>query len=58
MINKLDDPPGVAVVVHEAAPGQGLVRDLHAVALRKITEQAELAGEELIIVGGDQDALP
>jgi hypothetical protein len=57
MINKLDDPPGVAVVVQEAAPGQGPVRDPHAVALRKITEPAELAGEELIIVDGDQDAL-
>jgi hypothetical protein len=42
MINKLDDPPGVAVVVQEAAPGQGPVRDPHAVALRKITEPAEL----------------
>ena len=52
MINKLDDPPGVAVVVHEAAPGRGLVRDPHGVALRKITEPAELAGEELIIVDG------
>ena len=52
MIGKLNDPPSVTVVAHEPAPGQGLVRDPHAVTLSKITEVAELRGDELIIVDG------
>ena len=43
------DPPGVQVVVHVPAPGEGLVGDPDAVIGRPLGERAQVGGGELVV---------
>ena len=50
VVGLLHDPPGTAVVVDVPAPGERLVRDPYAVALREVAEPAQLVGRHVVVV--------
>ena len=50
VVGALDDPPGVPVVVHVAAPGQRLVGDPQAVRGGPLGQLAQLGGGERVVV--------